>query len=78
MHPPTNYAPPFNITRASHLVFTARDLKASRAFYTEVVGLVVSDENGDFHPSSCVCGMASVAVNPPAAAVANDSAARVP
>jgi len=45
MHPPTNYAPPFNITRASHLVFTARDLKASRAFYTEVVGLVVSDED---------------------------------
>ena len=44
-YPPTNYTPPFNITRASHLVFTARDLKASRAFYTEVVGLVVSDED---------------------------------
>ena len=46
-HPQSNLAPPFNITRASHLVFTARDLKASRAFYTEVVGLVVSDENDD-------------------------------
>jgi catechol 2,3-dioxygenase len=44
-YPQTNYAPPFNITRASHLVFTARDLKASRAFYTEVIGLVVSDED---------------------------------
>jgi catechol 2,3-dioxygenase len=45
LYPPTNYTPPFNITRASHLVFTARDLKASRAFYTEVIGLVVSDED---------------------------------
>ncbi len=44
-HPQTNFSPPFNITRASHLVFTARDLKASRAFYTEVLGLVVSDED---------------------------------
>ena len=26
-HPQTNYNPPFNITRASHLVFTARDLE---------------------------------------------------
>ena len=46
-HPQTNYNPPFNITRASHLVFTARDLKASKAFYTEVIGLVVSDETDD-------------------------------
>src|SRR4051794_36553929 len=44
-HPQTNHTPPFNITRASHLVFTARDLKASRAFYTEVIGLIVSDED---------------------------------
>jgi catechol 2,3-dioxygenase len=36
--------PPFNITRASHVRLTARDLDASRAFYTEVLGLVVSDE----------------------------------
>jgi catechol 2,3-dioxygenase len=46
-HPQSNLSPPFNITRASHLVFTARDLKASRAFYTEVIGLVVSDESDD-------------------------------
>ena len=37
--PQTNFKPPFNITRASHLVFTAQDLAASKAFYTEVVGL---------------------------------------
>ena len=30
--PQTNFNPPFNITRASHLVFTARDLAASRDF----------------------------------------------
>src|SRR5262245_20767175 len=36
------YPPPFNITRASHVVLTVRDLAASRRFYTEVIGLVVS------------------------------------
>lgn len=45
--PETNFSPPFNITRASHLTFTARDLAASRDFYTEVIGLVVSDETAD-------------------------------
>ena len=45
--PSTNFNPPFNITRASHLIFTARDLAKSRDFYTEVIGLVVSDENRD-------------------------------
>src|SRR5262245_42907870 len=45
--PQTNFDPPFNITRASHLVFTARDLAASRDFYVEVLGLIVSDENAD-------------------------------
>jgi catechol 2,3-dioxygenase len=39
--------PPFNITRASHVVLTAKDLAASRAFYTEVAGLVVSREEPD-------------------------------
>ena len=39
--------PPFNITRASHVCLTVRDLAASRHFYTEVLGLVVSsEENG--------------------------------
>ena len=45
--PNTNFHPPFNITRASHLVFTVRDLAKSREFYTEVMGLIVSDENAD-------------------------------
>lgn len=45
--PQTNFNPPFNITRASHLVLTAQDLAASRAFYTEVIGLIVSDEDAN-------------------------------
>src|SRR6266576_1443265 len=45
--PSTNFNPPFNITRASHLVFTVRDLTKSREFYTEVMGLIVSDENAN-------------------------------
>lgn len=45
--PETNFNPPFNITRASHLVLTAQDLPASRDFYTEVLGLVVSDEDAN-------------------------------
>jgi catechol 2,3-dioxygenase len=43
--PQTNFNPPFNITRASHLVLTAQDLKASRDFYTEVIGLIVAEED---------------------------------
>jgi len=45
--PQTNFKPPFNITRASHLVLTAQDLAASKAFYTEVIGLLVSDEDAN-------------------------------
>ena len=45
--PQTNFDPPFNITRASHLVLTAQDLPASRIFYIEVIGLLVSDEDAD-------------------------------
>jgi catechol 2,3-dioxygenase len=44
MLPSTNRAPPFNITRASHVVLTSRDLAKARDFYTEVIGLKVSDE----------------------------------
>ena len=44
--PKTNFFPPFNITRASHLVLTPRDLATSRDFYTEVIGLIVTDETG--------------------------------
>src|ERR1044071_4151343 len=43
--PPTDFSPPFNITRASHLVLTARDLARSRDFYTEVIGLKVAEES---------------------------------
>ena len=39
------HRPPFNVTRASHAVLTVSDLAASREFYTEVVGLAVSDED---------------------------------
>jgi len=41
------YNPPFNITRASHVVLAVRDLDASRRFYTQVIGLAVSGEQGD-------------------------------
>jgi catechol 2,3-dioxygenase len=39
--------PPFNITRSSHVHLEVRDLAASRHFYTEILGLVVSDEDDD-------------------------------
>jgi catechol 2,3-dioxygenase len=43
--PQTDFRPPFNITRASHLVLTSRDLAKARDFYTEVIGLKVTDES---------------------------------
>ena len=39
------YNPPFNITRASHAVLTVRDLAASRKFYVDLIGFIVSDED---------------------------------
>jgi len=36
--------PPFNVTRASHVVLTVADLAASRRFYEEVIGLVLTAE----------------------------------
>jgi len=45
--PIVNPDPPFRITRASHVVLTASDLDASRRFYTEVLGLIVSAEEPD-------------------------------
>jgi catechol 2,3-dioxygenase len=45
--PQTNFSPPFNITRASHIVLEAHDLKVSRSFYTEVIGLLVTYETDD-------------------------------
>lgn len=45
MLPPVNHRPAFNITRTSHITLTVADLRKSREFYTEVAGLVVSDED---------------------------------
>jgi catechol 2,3-dioxygenase len=36
--------PPFNVTRTSHVVLTVADLKASRLFYEEVAGLILTAE----------------------------------
>src|SRR4029078_1963643 len=44
--PEKNLDTPFNITRSSHVVLTVRDLEKSRLFYTEVVGLVVTEQAG--------------------------------
>ncbi|TCU06099.1 VOC family protein [Rhizobium sullae] len=40
--PITNPTPAFSIRRASHISLTVADLEVSLAFYTEVIGLVVS------------------------------------
>jgi dienelactone hydrolase len=45
--PRTNYDAPFDITRTSHVVLTVKDLEASRLFYTEVIGLIVTAQDGD-------------------------------
>ena len=39
--------PPFNVVRASHVEFTARDLAASRAFYVDCLGYLVTAETPD-------------------------------
>ncbi len=41
------YNPPFNVTRASHAVLTVKDLAKSRAFYVDLIGFIVSDEDQD-------------------------------
>ena len=41
------WKPPFNITRASHVVLSCRDLAASRQFYEEVIGLVLTAQDDD-------------------------------
>src|SRR5262249_6863399 len=40
-------APPFNITRASHVVLGVTDLAASCAFYRDLIGFIVTDEDAD-------------------------------
>jgi catechol 2,3-dioxygenase len=39
------YNPPFNVTRASHAVLTVKDLAKSRAFYVDLIGFIISDED---------------------------------
>ncbi len=39
--------PPFNVTRSSHVVLTVQDLAASRAFYEEVIGLILTASEDD-------------------------------
>ena len=38
------FDPPFNVVRASHVALDVRDIKRSRAFYVDCLGLLVSDE----------------------------------
>lgn len=45
--PQANLDPPFRITRASHVALTVKDLQASREFYTEVIGLILTAEADD-------------------------------
>ncbi|MEL5991792.1 3,4-dihydroxyphenylacetate 2,3-dioxygenase [Microbacterium phosphatis] len=47
MLPTTNPAPPFAITRASHVALAVTDLERSRDFYRDTIGLVVTEENDD-------------------------------
>ena len=43
--PVANLDPPFRITRASHVVLTVKDLAASKRFYSEVLGLILTAED---------------------------------
>jgi catechol 2,3-dioxygenase len=42
-----NLDPPFNVTRASHAVLTARDLDATQSFYCDVLGLILTRRDPD-------------------------------
>jgi catechol 2,3-dioxygenase len=41
------FAPPFNVVRASHVELAVRDLAASRAFYVDCLGYLVTDATVD-------------------------------
>ena len=45
--PLTNRSVPFNVTRFSHVVLHVRDLDESRAFYEDLIGLIVTEQDGD-------------------------------
>jgi catechol 2,3-dioxygenase len=41
------FRPPFNIVRVSHVVYTVTDLKRSKAFYVDLLGLQITAETED-------------------------------
>ena len=43
--PNNNLYPHFNISRLSHIELGVRDLSASFAFYVDILGLQVTDQN---------------------------------
>jgi len=45
--PESNLYPPFNIVRISHVAYAVPDLKRSRRFYVDLLGLQVTDETDD-------------------------------
>lgn len=45
--PKLNLTPPFNVTRAGHVVLEVADLDASREFYCDVVGMLETDRTSD-------------------------------
>ena len=45
MLPPVNLRPAFNISRTSHVRLNVTDVAESRDFYTNVLGLVVTEED---------------------------------
>ena len=48
--PAPNLYPDFNIIRLSHVCLNVKDLVASRKFYSEILGLQITDES-DSHIS---------------------------
>jgi catechol 2,3-dioxygenase len=44
---PPVYDPPFNVLRSSHVALGVADLAASRAFYVDCLGLIVTEESKD-------------------------------
>lgn len=45
--PATNHDPAFRATRISHAVFSVTDIDASVAFYTDLVGLILTESDAD-------------------------------
>ncbi|MEP1209389.1 MAG: 3,4-dihydroxyphenylacetate 2,3-dioxygenase [Rhizobiaceae bacterium] len=45
--PPVVLDPPFNILRISHIELNVTDLAASKKFYSDIIGLAITDETGE-------------------------------